>query len=72
MLKLASNDVLECARIDDLPVPSTYSFMSQCVQCDAPIWVPCSSPIEPKRVCSHCIVARTDELNAISVVHRKG
>src|ERR1044071_155313 len=51
MLKLTSNDVLECVRVEDSPVPSTHSFMSDCAQCNAPIWVPCISPIEPKRMC---------------------
>jgi len=52
-----STDVLPCARVDDMPVPNTHSFMSQCVQCGARIWVACSSPIEPKRMCVLCSTA---------------
>ena len=44
--QLKATDVLPCARVDDFPVPNSHSFMSQCVQCGARIWVACSSPIE--------------------------
>jgi hypothetical protein len=63
MPKLQSTDVLSCARVDDMPVPNTHSFMSQCVQCDARIWVPCSSPIEPKRMCVLCCMAHIEQIN---------
>ncbi len=52
--QLKAIDVLPCARVDEFPVPNTHSFMSQCVQCGARIWVACSSPIEPKRMCVFC------------------
>ena len=52
--QLKATDVLPCARVDDFPVPNTHSFMSQCVQCGARIWVACSSPIELRRMCVLC------------------
>ena len=56
MPELNSTDVHSCARVDDMPTPNTHSFMSLCVQCGARIWVACSSPIEPKRMCVLCVV----------------
>ena len=49
-----SNDVLPCAQSRRHAGADTHSFMSQCVQCGARIWVACSSPIEPKRMCVLC------------------
>jgi hypothetical protein len=60
--QLNSTDALPCPRVDDMPVPNTYSFMSQCVQCGARIWVACSSPIEPKRICVLCNVAHAEQI----------
>jgi hypothetical protein len=62
MPTLKSTEVLTCVRVDDMPVPNTHSFMSQCMQCDARIWVACSSPIEPKRMCLLCSGAHTEQI----------
>jgi len=59
MPKLKSTDVLPCARVDDTPVPTTRSFIVQCVQCGARIWVAYESPIEPVRMCVLCSMAHT-------------
>jgi formylmethanofuran dehydrogenase subunit E len=47
-------EVLSCPRVDEMPTPATRSFICQCVQCDARIWVAHSSPIEPIRLCRSC------------------
>ena len=52
--QLKAIDVLPCARVDELPVPNAPSFIVQCVQCGARIWVAQSSPIEPTRMCVLC------------------
>jgi hypothetical protein len=60
--QLEAIDVLACVRVDELPVPNTHSFMSQCFHCNARIWVACSSPIEPKRMCVLCSTAYTAQI----------
>jgi len=62
MLKLKLTDVLPCARVDDMPEPTARSFIVQCVQCGARIWVAYESPIEPMRMCVHCSMARTAQI----------
>ena len=62
MPKLKSTDVLPCARVDDMPVPTTRSFIVQCVQCGARIWVPYESPIEPMRMCVLCSMAHNVQI----------
>lgn len=62
MRKLKLTDVLPCARVDDMPVPTARSFIVQCVQCGARIWVAYESPIEPMRMCVHCSMARTAQI----------
>ena len=54
MPQLKAIDVLPCARVDEMPAPNVRSFMSQCAQCGARIWVPHNSPIEPTRMCVLC------------------
>ncbi len=54
-------DVLSCPRVDEVPTPTTRSFICQCVQCAARIWVAHSSPIEPIRLCSSCAKAQEAE-----------
>ena len=54
-------EVLSCPRVDEVPTPTTRSFICQCVQCDARIWVAHSSPIEPIRLCRSCAKAKEAE-----------
>lgn len=54
-------EVLSCPRVDEMPTPATRSFICQCVQCDARIWVAHSSPIEPIRLCRPCAKAKEAE-----------
>jgi formylmethanofuran dehydrogenase subunit E len=56
---LASREVFSCPCVDEMPTPATRSFICQCAQCDARIWVAHSSPIEPIRLCRSC--AKTQE-----------
>jgi hypothetical protein len=51
---LELRDVLVCPYVDEMPNPATRSFICQCVECDARIWVAYSSPIEPIRLCGSC------------------
>ena len=52
--------VLPCTRVEDMPVPTARSFMSQCAQCRTPVWVGYNSPIEPIRMCLQCSEQSTD------------
>ena len=54
-------EVLTCPRVDELSTPATRSFICQCVQCDARIWVAHSSPIEPIRLCRSCAKVKETE-----------
>ena len=56
---LESREVLSCPCMDEMPTPATRSFICQCVQCNARIWVAHSSPIDPIRLCRSC--AKTQE-----------
>src|SRR5262249_25587812 len=47
----ALGEVLACPRVDEVPIPPTPSFICQCVQCAARIWVAPRSPIEAVRAC---------------------
>ena len=51
---LEFREVLSCPRVDEMPTPATRSFICQCVNCEARIWVAHSSPIEPVRLCRSC------------------
>jgi radical SAM superfamily enzyme with C-terminal helix-hairpin-helix motif len=51
-----SDDVVICYRVRDVPAPLIRSFRSTCSQCNEPIWVSYSSPVEPRRVCLECTV----------------
>ena len=44
--------------------PTTRSFICQCVQCAARIWVAHSSPIEPIRLCRSCAKAQERNVEA--------
>lgn len=55
---LESREVLSCPCVNEMPTPATRSFICQCVQCDARIWVAHSSPIEPIRLCRSCAKAQ--------------
>jgi len=69
MHKLTSTDVVACARVVDMLVPNTRSFMSQCAQCRARIWVEYTSPIEPMRMCALCSLARAEQIKQSDVPH---
>lgn len=58
---LEFREVLSCPRVDEMPIPATRSFICQCFQCDARIWVAHSSPIEPIRLCGSCAKAKETE-----------
>src|SRR5262249_3533433 len=58
----ALGEVLACPRVDEVPIPPTPSFICQCVQCGARIWVAHSSPIEPVRACVACSAAHDDQV----------
>jgi hypothetical protein len=55
---LEFREVLSCPRVNETPTPTKRSFICQCVQCDARIWVAYSSPIEPIRLCFSCAKAK--------------
>jgi hypothetical protein len=55
--------VLACPRVEELPIPPMPSFICQCAQCGARIWVAHSSLIEPMRLCVSCSVASHAEHN---------
>ena len=54
-------EVLSCPCVDEMPISATRSFICQCVQCNARIWVAHSSPIEPIRLCRSCVKANETE-----------
>src|SRR5262245_20031467 len=58
----ALGEVLACPRVDKVPIPPTPSFICQCVQCGARIWVAHGSPIEPVRACVACSAAHDDQV----------
>lgn len=51
---LEFREVLSCPSVNELPTPTTRSFICQCHQCGACIWVAHSSPIAPIRLCRSC------------------
>ena len=53
--------VLSCPCVNEMPTPATRSFICQCAQCNARIWVAHSSPIEPIRLCRSCAKAKEGE-----------
>jgi hypothetical protein len=58
---LKLREVLVCPYVNEMPAPATRSFICQCAQCDARIWVAHSSPIEPIRLCRSCAQAEETE-----------
>ena len=58
---LQSREALSCPCVDEMPTPATRSFICQCVQCNARIWVAHSSPIEPIRLCRSCAKEKETE-----------
>ena len=62
---LEFREVLSCPCVNEMPTPATRSFVCQCVQCHARIWVAHSSPIEPIRLCESC--ARKKETEGVSI-----
>ena len=62
-----SREVLICQRVDEVAIPPTPSFNTQCEQCGARIWVAHSSPIEPVRMCVACSARADDQASQVAL-----
>jgi hypothetical protein len=61
-------EALSCPSVNEMPTPATRSFICQCFQCDARIWVAHSSPIEPIRLCTSCAKAKETERESSGLI----